>query len=240
MTARRDGDGKIVGDAKEDGLREVGEVWGFDEWYSRNLYETRSVYGVRRGQAVVVKSETRSYAADDGGVRLGELEHGYNESWSTVWNRYTEGGQLEGAVGWTVGKSTVEVVKDTRVGDGLMAQRTESMTKNEYGVVMGQAVVMRSETQSWGAGSDGKRVSDSSAHGYTRSVTRVENRYDVEGQLTNVRGWTDTLTTQGTYKSVEDWGERCWAGKRWWWCLTRRWGCLMTRCMEGRAIRWDG
>ncbi|MBK8576610.1 MAG: hypothetical protein IPN90_13355 [Elusimicrobia bacterium] len=32
------------------------------------------------------------------------------------------------------------------------------------------------------------------------------NRYDVEGQLTNVRGWTDTLTTQGTYKSVEDWG----------------------------------
>ncbi|MBK8576609.1 MAG: hypothetical protein IPN90_13350 [Elusimicrobia bacterium] len=174
LTARRDGDGKIVGDAKEDGLREVGEVWGFDEWYSRNLYETRSVYGVRRGQAVVVKSETRSYAADDGGVRLGELEHGYNESWSTVWNRYSPLGQLEGAVGWTVGKSTVEVVKDTRVGDGLMAQRTESMTKNEYGVVMGQAVVMRSETQSWGAGSDGKRVSDSSAHGYTRSVRRVE------------------------------------------------------------------
>ena len=88
-------------------------------------------------------------------------DHGYNLSRTTVRKRYTELGQLFGAVGWATGESNVKVVKDGRVSvTELENQRTETLTKNVYEVVRGQAVSMSGGTQSWTAGSDGKRIGD--------------------------------------------------------------------------------
>ncbi|MBK8576613.1 MAG: hypothetical protein IPN90_13370 [Elusimicrobia bacterium] len=141
-----------------------------------------SRYGVLGGQALVVKSFTRSWVVGGNGVVLGADEHGYNLSETTMRNYYTGEGQLEGAAGWTVGVSNAKVLKDSRVnGVDYENQRTESITKNVYGVVKGQAVVMKGVTQSWTAGSDGKRISDVGSHGYNRTVTTVYNKYNETG-----------------------------------------------------------
>ena len=212
LTVKQEADGTIKGD-DGDGIYEANEPWEFEVAEHQNKYKTWSRYGVMGGQALVVKSFTRSWVVGINGVALGEDEHGYSLSESTVRNYYTGEGQLEGAAGWTVGVSNAKVLKDSRVnGVDYENQRTESMTKNVYGVVMGQAVVMKGVTQSWTAGSDGKRISDVGSHGYNRTVTTVYNKYNETGQLEAAKGGSTGLTNVEGLKdsrvSQDEWADQ--------------------------------
>ncbi|MBK8576614.1 MAG: hypothetical protein IPN90_13375 [Elusimicrobia bacterium] len=94
---------------------------------------------------------------------------------------------------------------------------TETETRNVYAVVRGQAVVLMSVTESWSAGSDGRRIEDITAHGYSHSVTTVVNQYNVDGQLIGARLDGDAVDA-GDVSVCGRLAERCWAGKKWWWC----------------------
>ncbi|MBK8574930.1 MAG: hypothetical protein IPN90_04340 [Elusimicrobia bacterium] len=132
----------------------------------QNKYKTWSRYGVMGGQALVVKS-FEEWVVGINGVALGEDEHGYSLSESTVRNYYTGRpvGGRGGMDGGSIEREGIERFAGKRCD--YENQRTESMTKNVYGVVMGQAVAMKGVTQSWTAGSDGKRISDVGVTGIT-------------------------------------------------------------------------
>ncbi|MBK8576603.1 MAG: hypothetical protein IPN90_13320 [Elusimicrobia bacterium] len=195
------GDGKINGDDdRTRGRRE--QVF--------SVYQSVNTYVILVGQAQVMEAVTETWGAQFVGATFKKIEdssaHGYNRTVTTVYNKYNESGQLEAVKGGSTGRTNVEVLTQVEgKADEWVDQLTETMTTNVYAVVRGQAVVLMSVTESWSVGSDGRRIVDSTAHGYSHSVTTVVNQYNVDGQLIGARGWTETLSTQGAFRSVDDW-----------------------------------
>ncbi|MBL8023868.1 MAG: hypothetical protein JNK54_06260, partial [Elusimicrobia bacterium] len=176
--------------------------------------ETRNVYTILMGQAQVVKSVTTSYGAMvANGVFTKVTDtgaHGYSRSVTTMDYRFNEKGQMVGAVGSTVGDQNSEVWTDTNrneiVDPGEMVdQSTTFSVENTYRVIVGQAQVVKSVTTSYGAtvvNGVFTKMTDTGAHGYSRSVTTMDYRFNEKGQLVGAVGstvgdqnsevWTDT------------------------------------------------
>ncbi|MBK8576608.1 MAG: hypothetical protein IPN90_13345 [Elusimicrobia bacterium] len=210
----------IVGDANRNGVQETGEVWETEA--QRTWSRTENLYAVIVGQAVVTRSETTSYACDDAGTAMKDKTlHGYNKTVMTLENRYNEKGQLEGVTGGSVGESNVKVKSPVWVGDAISGddgdgfkedgepwvyewvdQMTETETKNEYAVILGQGVVTKSETESW-AVKGGVRITDEGARGYSHSETTVLNEYNGRGQLIGGTGVTAGRTNGGGVRTAE-------------------------------------
>ena len=74
-TPKREG-GVIVGDKDKDGVWDEGETWGYEFVDQGTETETVNEYVVVMGQAVVTRSETKSWACDEGGKRI-------TDSWGT-------------------------------------------------------------------------------------------------------------------------------------------------------------
>ena len=70
-------------------------------------------------------------------------------------------------------------------------QKTETETVNVYVVIMGQAVVVKSETKSWACDEEGKAIEDEDKHGYRYMKGTVEYTYNERGQLVGAVGMTE-------------------------------------------------
>ena len=123
------------------------------------LYNVVNEYRMIEGQAVVAKSVTESWAAMLSGANYTKIVIGgedYNHSVTTVLYTYTNEGQLTGAIGSTAGESNQDVWTDTN-RDGVVQesewvnQPTLYNVVNEYRMIEGQAVVVKSVTESWAA-----------------------------------------------------------------------------------------
>ena len=68
-TPKRGVDGEIVGDTNKDGVLDDGETWTYEFVDQKTVTETANTYGVVMGQAVVVRSETKSWACKADGKR---------------------------------------------------------------------------------------------------------------------------------------------------------------------------
>jgi hypothetical protein len=204
-----DQNSEVWTDANRNGVVDAGEM--VDQATTFNVENT---YRVIVGQAQVVKSVTTSYAATvSNGVFTKITDtgaHGYSRSVTTVNYSFNEKGQLLGAVGSTVGEQNNEVWTDTDrdnvVDPGEMVdQPTTFSVENTYRVIVGQAQVVKSVTTSYSATvMNGvlTKITDTGAHGYSRSVTTVDYSFNEKGQLMGATGsttgdqnsevWTDT------------------------------------------------
>ncbi|MBK8406315.1 MAG: hypothetical protein IPL25_20330 [Saprospiraceae bacterium] len=100
--------------------------------------------------------------------------------------------------------------------DTLVDQPTTFDVVNTYAVIVGQAQVVKSVTTSYGATvTKGvfTKISDTGAHGYSRSVTTVDYSFNGLGQMTGATGrtvgdqnsevWSDT-DRDGTVDTLVD------------------------------------
>ncbi|MBK8574923.1 MAG: hypothetical protein IPN90_04305 [Elusimicrobia bacterium] len=186
-----------------------------DEWADQlTETETRNVYAVVRGQAVVLMSVTESWSAGSDGQRIVDSSvHGYSYSKTRVVNQYNEKGQLIGATGTTAGEQNSEVWTDIDQNgtidpgvDVLEDQSSVSAGKNYYVVIGGAAQLVASETETYGARREGDgsfvAITDTGAHGYSKTLSYVTHTYNQLGQLMGAEGgtiteqnsevWTDT------------------------------------------------
>jgi hypothetical protein len=166
-------------------------------------FSVENTYRVIVGQAQVVKSVTTSYAAtvangvftkitDTGG-------HGYSRSVTTVNYSFNEKGQLRVRRVDTVGDQNSEVWTDatperTWTPGRWWTSRRRSVWRIRIAVIVGQAQVVKSVTTSYAATKVANGVftaiTDTGAHGYSRSVTTVNYSFNEKGQLRGAVGST--------------------------------------------------
>jgi hypothetical protein len=205
-------DNSIKGDTNQNGKEDDGEQWTYHQVDQSSVFSMESSYTVIRGQAVVAGSVTTTnvLGADGRAVPVGD--HGYNHNVTRVAYAYNALGQMTGATGKSVVQSNMKVrtpkrgtdqkiIGDVNKDDRLDAdetweytwanQPTVSEVSNTYGVVLGQAVVVKSVTESRAATlSRGTftKIDSVSADGYTHSVTTVSYQYNKQGQMIGARG----------------------------------------------------
>jgi hypothetical protein len=204
LTVKRNADGTIKNDRNKDGFRDSGENWEFTTTDQTTDFVATNTYLVILGQAQVVKSVTESWAMKDGARITDEGSFGYNHTTATVNYTFNAVGQLIGATGETVGRSNGEVLTVVRNGDGSIKndadkdgfkdagekweftttdQLTDFVVTNTYAVIVGQAQVVKSVTQSW-AMKDGVRITNEGTHGYNHTTATVNYAFNALGQLT--------------------------------------------------------
>jgi hypothetical protein len=184
-----------------------------------------NTYAVIVGQAQVVKSVTTSYAATVANGVFTKITdtgaHGYSRSVTTVDYSFNGLGQLVGATGRRWGTRTARCGQ-TRTGDGtvdageMVDQPTTFSVVNTYAVIVGQAQVVKSVTTSYAATvSKGvfTKITDTGAHGYSRSVTTVNYSFNELGQLVG-RGVDGGRAEQRGVDGHEPDG--WWMPGRWW------------------------
>ncbi|MBK8869844.1 MAG: hypothetical protein IPN19_02050 [Elusimicrobia bacterium] len=78
-------------------------------------------------------------------------------------------------------------------------ETTESLTKNTYAIIKGQAQVVKSVTEMW-ALKDGARIQEG-AHGYSYSKSTINYTFNARGQLTGAKGVTRSTNDSQVYNS---------------------------------------
>ena len=150
---------------------------GYDQERGTDSSSVDSNLGIGNGN-LVLWGETLRFNGK------GELRDGNGD---LVGHLTTEG--TSSRTGWVIeGDADRDGVEDVGETWTVEAQRTVSTTENDYVVIGGQALVVRSETESYACDGNGVAIKDSMAHGYNRSVTTVKNTYTKDGQLERVEG----------------------------------------------------
>jgi hypothetical protein len=223
--------GDIVGDTNRNDTLDTGETWQYEFVVLPTYSEATNTYGIIRGQAQVVQSVTKIWAGKLENDVISPITqpglHGYSLTEATVNYFYNENGQLIGADGDTKIWSTNQVKNPKRVNGQIEGDNgnnrlddgeawvyeftplaTMSEVKNTYAVIRGQAVVVKSVTETWGATLNGitfTKIDNRTTHGYSYSKSTVNNVYNDLGQLTDVTGWVEGDNAQATFKSRQDW-----------------------------------
>jgi YD repeat-containing protein len=167
----------------------------------RTLVNGTNTYAVIHGQAVVTTSVTTSTAVKADGTAYGINEHGYSAMTTTINYFYDALGRMTGATGTVTGRQVTTVWTDTTPSntedeEGKWEIRAVSVTgTNQMVVIHGQAVVVRSETETR-ALNDAGQVIPEGRHGYSLSRSVVLYALNDWGQVTGAEGWTETWQTQ--------------------------------------------
>jgi hypothetical protein len=106
-------------DTNRNGVVDDGDDRSQGEWKTvYSVSEGQMLYAILWGQAVVVKNETNTWAANDQFQKIDVGQHNYSHTLSVIYSSYNMGGQLASAHGTAVTKSTLWVKTLMRDGQG--------------------------------------------------------------------------------------------------------------------------
>jgi hypothetical protein len=184
--------GLLTGATGESESTSKSQVRNGDAWVEQiSLSRTQNVYAVILGEAKIVKSVTQSSTKTDGIAQ--------GSSTSVTQYSFDSLGRLSGASGYSDSVNAT-LVKN---GDDWVKQISTSHTVNQYAVIMGEARVLRSVT-------DSSTQTGGVDQGTSRSETAYE--YDALGRLSGASGTTQSVN-RSLVKNGDDWVEQVTASR---------------------------